>query len=72
MSRLSAKSIALWSGFSLSTFGVALALLLAGGIWLFVFVAWCVMLFVSGFAFPVIWKRFWITSMKILNAFGIL
>jgi len=48
---------------------VAVVLTLSGGWWSLVGLAWCALLYISGLAFPKIWKNFWILNLKITKIF---
>ena len=51
---------------------VAAALLLGGGLWSLCGVLWSALLYASGDAFKGVWRRFWVSNIKILSYFNCL
>ena len=51
---------------------VAILLVCGGGLWSWCGLLWCVMLYVSGVAFPSLWRSFWLANLRILSRFDCL
>ena len=51
---------------------VGLILTCGGGLWSLCGFAWWLMCYVSGLAFPQLWRKFWFMNIRILAYFGCL
>ena len=51
---------------------VAVAFVLGGGLWSLFGLAWCLMLYISGVAWPKFWKMYWVSNLRVLAYFNCL